>query len=173
MKAIPPLSAKDIVRFWNRVDIRSLDECWPWKAGKRNKDGYGGFGLGEYGNYRAHRIALYLKTGLDLPLLVCHTCDNPPCCNPAHLFYGTPQENATDKTTKKRVPCGSKHWTQLDSSHLVCARGSRHGRAKLTEDQVRMIRSSSDSERILAARYGVSNFVIHSIRTFKTWRHVV
>lgn len=89
--------------FWSRVDRRGPDECWPWKGRvMASRRGYGrltfsGRMIG------AHRMALSLSTGGDCPgLFACHRCDNPVCCNPAHLFWGTHQDNMDDCASKGR-----------------------------------------------------------------------
>jgi hypothetical protein len=89
--------------FWNRVD-RSTgeDECWLW-TGSRNGEGYGAVKVNG-SRFPAHRMALALTTGYCPPQLVaCHRCDNPPCCNPAHLFWGTVYDNRHDCIAKGRA----------------------------------------------------------------------
>lgn len=87
--------------LWRYVKIGAPDECWPWQAARRRR-GYGTFTV----NHRSlvsHRIAYQLATGENPgDLFVCHTCDNPPCCNPAHLFLGTHRENMRDMVSKRR-----------------------------------------------------------------------
>jgi hypothetical protein len=83
-------------RFWQNV-ARTTDaaQCWNW-IGYRTADGYG-----QYNHKSSHRTAWELTNGsIAEGLCVCHTCDNPPCCNPAHLFLGTPRDNAQDATRK-------------------------------------------------------------------------
>lgn len=91
-------------RFWSKVDRRGDDECWEWQA-SRGPDGYGFFWCSDH-NERAHRVALELHLGRPLRegYLACHTCDNPPCCNPNHLFEGTHDDNMADKAAKGRAP---------------------------------------------------------------------
>jgi hypothetical protein len=94
-------------RFWAKVDVRGADECWPWLAG-RNEDGYGVFHVSpERHVVTASRFAWELANGKRAPAdkKVCHSCDNPPCCNQAHLWLGTPLDNIRDRDAKnRRVP---------------------------------------------------------------------
>lgn len=94
-------------RFFSKVDVRGDDECWPWTAcccahGKARL-GYGRFGLFRGRVMTAHRVSYLLAVG-EVPdhLFVCHDCDNPPCCNPAHLWAGTGKQNAADRDAKGR-----------------------------------------------------------------------
>jgi hypothetical protein len=88
--------------FWSFVDRRSADACWHW-TGRKTTRGYGQI-QGEGSWTGAHRRAYSLTKG-EIPdgHYVCHTCDNPPCCNPAHLFIGTPQDNVDDMIAKGRA----------------------------------------------------------------------
>lgn len=111
-------------RFWSKVDIRGPDECWPWTAAVRRKDeGYGAFYL-DGRHQPASRVAWMLRNG-PVPdgMVVCHSCDNPACVNPAHLWVGLPQDNDADRVRKGRQ-----------------ARGSRNGYAKTTERIVWAVR---------------------------------
>lgn len=87
--------------LWKYVAVGAPDECWPWTAATRRR-GYGIFTVNRR-NFVAHRLAFQVATGIDPgELLVCHTCDNPPCCNPAHLFLGTNSDNMRDMVAKGR-----------------------------------------------------------------------
>lgn len=148
-----PVSAADRVRFMKYVRVSEAG-CWLW-TGYPQAEGYGKMRL-EGRLQWAHRAAWRLfvgpvPTGLD----VLHHCDNPPCVNPAHLFIGTHRDNMADARQKGRFPRGSAHW-----------------RARLTEDDVKVIRASSESHRVLAARYGVSDATIGRVRSRRNWAHV-
>ena len=127
--------------------------CWSW-----NKATCYGYGKLAYGRrqYRAHRVSWEVHKG-QIPdgMSVLHRCDNPSCCNPAHLFLGTHDDNMADKVTKNRQ-----------------AKGSGHGRAKLSESDVISIRNSPLMGVALAEKYGVSNSTISFIVNDQTWKHV-
>ena len=77
--------AKRVTEFWRNVSIRGDNECWPW-TGYLNEDGYGEFYFA--GEMRgSHELAVTFSTGevRDPALDTCHSCDNPPCCNPGHV----------------------------------------------------------------------------------------
>lgn len=91
-------------RIWNGIDQRGPDECWPWQR-TRNKRGYGQTWF-EGRLQVSHRVVWQLVYGEPAPSDhdVCHSCDNPPCCNPTHLFLGTRLENVRDMMQKGRAP---------------------------------------------------------------------
>lgn len=150
------MRATAIDRFWQRVDKRGPGECWEWTA-LRQKRGYGI--VSWHGKLMlAHRVALNLSDGdFDSPLHVCHSCDNPPCCNPAHLWRGTDLDNSHDAATKGR---------------LVTQRGEASARAKLTIAAVKDIRSSTERGVDLARKYNVTKSLIGHIRKNRAWRHI-
>lgn len=100
-------------RFWVKVDKSGgEDACWLWIA-HRNENGYGTFGWKGNNSEKAHRVAYELAYGVaPEQLYVLHTCDNPPCVNPKHLFLGTHQDNTDDRDRKGRnvVQYGENHW---------------------------------------------------------------
>lgn len=105
-------------RFWGRVDVRADGECWEWQWGRHQK-GYGLFRVPGGVTEKAHRLAWILAGAVDVPsrMSVLHTCDNPPCCNPAHLFIGTNVDNVRDRTAKHRHHNSRK--THCKRGHLL------------------------------------------------------
>lgn len=100
-KDIPDLTVKDRERIKEYIPISDPDECWEWQG---NTDGrYGKTSVGST-EYKAHRIAYYLFTGRKPSPTkdLCHTCDNPPCVNPNHLFEGSRSANLVDSVKKGR-----------------------------------------------------------------------
>ena len=174
-------------RFWPKVDKRGPDECWPWVATRLPK-GYGILGHRPR-NFYAHRIAWELVYG-EIPdgLFVCHKCDNPPCCNPAHLFLGTNAENAKDAVHKGIIPTGEKSWIHLNRARMVqglrnhykanperILRGTQIGNAKLDDEKVKEIRSraaNGEKNIRLAEEFGVTDTLIGKIVKRKVWKHV-
>lgn len=107
--------------------------------------------------FSVSRLVYFLTFGL-LPQVVRHTCDNPACCNPAHLLGGTQADNMRDKYERNRQ-----------------ARGETNGRSKLTEAEVLEIRSLQAQGmpvNDLANRYGVTKRSIYNVMQNNTWRHV-
>ncbi len=91
------------IRFWSKINLGNADQCWLWNAGLANKKTpYGRVRVGNSLQF-AHRVAYTLING-DIPngLYVCHACDIPRCCNPSHLFLGTPADNVHDMIAKGR-----------------------------------------------------------------------
>jgi hypothetical protein len=152
-------------RFWKKVRILGKDDCWEWQAGLLN----GGYGFFKYGdkNIPASRMAWILTFGDPKKLLVLHSCDNPPCCNPNHLFLGTQQDNINDMIKKGRqvVVSGNKNGMVLHPESRP--RGEKHPSSKLTDDDVRKIRKMIEDgfiqERI-AEKFGVDRAIISNIK---------
>lgn len=147
-------------RFWAYVDkANGPESCWTW-TGARDKDGYGRFHIGRSRNSAmlAHRAAYGLTHG-ELPNVVRHRCDNPPCCNPSHHQSGTRADNNRDITERGR------HAAQKGT--MNAAKGERHGSAKLNDSKVEEIRSTYDAGGVtqyqLADRFGVSQRTINKI----------
>lgn len=96
-------------RFWSKVLIKGPDECWPWLNGT-DTNGYGRAWDGRVRKVRPSHVVAYelaWEESIGEGLNGLHECDNPPCCNPAHIFPGTQRENMNDMYSKGR---GQK-WT--------------------------------------------------------------
>lgn len=111
---------------------------------------------GGKGPYMAHRLSYEAFCG-PIPdgMYVMHKCDVPSCINPDHLCLGSHQDNMADRNAKKRH-----------------AHGNRHGKARLTEDAVRFIRRSDETDESLAARFGVAPPTVNQARHRRYWKHV-
>ena len=101
------LTFKDACRLWQKIDVRGVDECWPWLA-SRNHGGYGTFRHNGK-TVRVTRLMWALANGKEMPQgsYACHTCDNPACCNPHHIWEGNPLDNMRDCIAKGRRKVGS------------------------------------------------------------------
>jgi len=142
-------------RFWEKVRI--TPGCWNWTAYKSNL-GYGNFRLDSKMKY-AHRVSWELAHG-DIPdgMCVCHTCDNRACVNPDHLFLGSHADNSSDMVQKGRS-----------------ANGADNGKAKLTEEDVHLIREYlryGCAHKYIARLFGVTRPTIGYIKQGKTWGHL-
>lgn len=144
-------------RFSSRVDRRGDDECWPWTGG-HDADGRGRFWL-DGRNVPAPRVALILageeyREGQ----MACHHCDNPPCVNPSHLYFGDALSNVRDMLTRSRGRTRVPH---------AAARGERNHNAKLSDADVADIRRAYSGARgeqsALARVYGVTPQLIQLI----------
>lgn len=97
-----------VERFWCKVNQRGPSECWEWQ-GTRSTRGYGLFSYNGR-SVRAHRFAYEHRVGpIPAGAEIRHRCDNPPCCNPAHLEVGTHDENMADMVERKRSASGSRN----------------------------------------------------------------
>lgn len=159
-KPLPPAD-----RFWPKVE--KTGGCWLW-TGSKDRDGYGMFwdGVtmcpgGTPYNGRAHRWALEHIGAVQVPpdAFVCHSCDNPSCVNPAHLFVGSPADNSADMTSKGRSAV------------------ARNRHAKVTPEIVEQIRAAykgrnDPPQRVLAERFGISQVQVGKIVNGRCWAHI-
>lgn len=144
-------------RFWEKVEVRGADDCWPWLAATK-QGGYGKI-IDADGRFQlTHRVAYRFAFG-DIPvgLVVCHRCDNPGCVNPQHLFLGTQAENLRDMRSKHR-----------DNP----PRGSKHPKTRLDEVLVVRLRADQRSHRRIAKDYGIGKSTVGMIKAGLTWTHV-
>jgi hypothetical protein len=147
--------------FWQRMK-HTESGCWEW-TGARAPKGYGAIRI-RGKTHRTHRVAYELTYGpIPVDRIVCHRCDNPPCCNPEHLYLGTYADNAADCVSKGRY---TPHTRKGESNHL----------SKLTERDVMDIRTlyarGGISYSELAQQYGVAKTAIGAIIRRETWPDV-
>lgn len=145
--------------FTEQVHYRVLPSgCWEWTRA-RLKGGYGQVKRGGK-TLRAHRMMYEHEHG-DIPegMLVCHTCDNPSCVNPDHLWLGTTGDNVQDKVKKGR--------------QRGAPRGERHPAAKLTQRQAEDVRAEyargTHTQAELARQYGISQAQVSGIVNNRTY----
>lgn len=155
---ILPYPVADMVRINRLLNARiqkaGPDECWPFVGGK-TKNGYG-----RVGGMLAHRAALAIHTRMLPPpeIMALHSCDNPPCCNPAHLSWGTHARNMADRNAKGRN-----------------AHGSRSNFARLSEEHAASIKLALTygvRQTVLAEHFGVSSGLVSSIKAGTRWARV-
>jgi hypothetical protein len=160
-KSLPiQLTDYEHAKFWAKTDVRDQDECWPWKgtfAGGANAAGihYGVMRLKATlrKHIRVNRISAFLAYGpppTDYHFAN-HTCNNPNCVNPKHIYWGLPDENSKDA---------------LEDGVLY---ERRKGRRKITEEQVREIRKDKRSARTIGRQYGLTKLSILRIKSRRTW----
>jgi hypothetical protein len=145
-------------RFWNRINIGAADACWTW-TGYKDMDGYGRFYIKKKKS-GAHRLMWIIFYGL-IPegMNVLHICDNPSCCNPNHLFLGTPNDNNQDAKNK---------------GHTFHPAGELSGRCKLKYKDVVEIRKLHSENNIsvidLSKQFSISRQHISDILNRKYWK---
>lgn len=148
-------------QFADLVDRRrGPDGCWPFTGG-RFPAGYGRFSLTPRSvQMGAHRAAYEYAFGPVPPgLLVCHRCDNPPCCNPAHLFAGTGAANTADMDSKGRA--NRPRWSR-----------EGHPRAKVSEADVSEIRrryAAGEPLKHISRDFPIGETQTHRIAKSESW----
>lgn len=148
-------------RFWSRVSVGDVGECWNWTGGDLDRRGYGRLTLAisnrVYRRFMSHRLSFWITRGCDPgSMCVCHTCDNPTCCNPFHLFCGTHSDNERDKIAKGRRP-------------------RMPGFPKVSEDDVRemlRMRSLGAYQKDIAAKFGITTNSVWRILSGRRWKHI-
>ena len=169
-------------RFWRMVDragpvpaaCTALGSCWLW-TGTTKPDGYGkisGDRRGRQRTLRAHRVSWELHRGpIPDDAYVLHRCDDPRCVNPAHLFLGSPADNARDMVAKGRSLRGDRCPARAHPERLP--HGERHKWAKLTAAVVlaaRDLRRRGHSYRAIADELGLRYGTVYQVVTGRKWR---
>jgi hypothetical protein len=142
-----------VKRLLSRVIRDAATECWNWQ-GARAIGGYGSIRHNRH-NWMVHRVSWIHHYGV-VPdnIMVLHHCDNPSCCNPAHLFLGTNDDNMKDMARKGRAnrPFGEKN-----------------GRTHLTAEMVMKIMKDNRLQREIAVDYGIARSSVSRIKLGKPW----
>jgi hypothetical protein len=153
-------------RFWSKVKIGDFHECWEWERSCYS-NGYGRFDIAVQKVAKPRSIALmthrvaYFLTNKNLPdnMCVCHSCDNPKCCNPDHLFLGTQVENLNDMIAKGRKAVGEKvNFAKLKESEVV---------------EIRRLYAAGLTQQAIAAKFKVGRPGISHIVNRVSWKHVL
>jgi hypothetical protein len=146
-----------IDRFYKFIDVKEKDECWEWQ-GYRDKDGYGYFSIGGK-PILAHRFMWEMEYDeIQEGIIICHTCDNPPCVNPNHLWEGNRKSNLEDMVEKGRSN-----------------RGELNNMVKLTELDViyiRQLHQNGIALNSIANIVGTHPSNVSLIVRRKTWKHI-
>lgn len=135
-------------RFWEKVDVRGAEECWPW-TGATTHGGYGVLGSGGHDGTvtRAHRLSYEIHfTPIPDGLVIRHKCDNPVCVNPAHLETGSQKENMQDAVSRVRAAAPPRKISDRDVAEIIADTGT---------------------VRDIARRYGISPGLVSRIKNGK------
>lgn len=140
-------------RFWRHANKGAASACWEWQGGLDSK-GYGTLrnGDGQRRRLLAHRVSFAINNGeLIAGLVICHSCDNPKCVNPAHLFQATQRENTLDAVAKGRLKPSNRN----------------SGTSTLTANLVEILDALRNGERQvdIAARFDTSQTTVSYIKT--------
>ena len=142
------LTEEDKERFWSHVD--KTNECWLWTGCSISK-GYGHFWRGKTSE-KSHRVSYILSNGsIPKGMFICHTCDNPPCVNPEHLYAGTCSQNSIDMVSRNR---------------------SKSQKLKVSDIPVIISLNDTLNYREISEIYGVNPITIGDIFRGETWSHV-
>ena len=140
-----------IERFWKKIEKDDSEECWEW-LGCCNDKGYGQVGVNGIMKY-VHRISWELSRGMKIPkgMYICHKCDNRRCCNPRHLFLGTPKDNSQDMVMKER---GTGSFTK---QHV---------------EKIFILLEKGVSQRSVAKQFDTKQCTISAIATGRNYSHL-
>lgn len=164
-----PFTKSEGKKFLSRVRITKGDDCWIWMAGLNSKKKGTNYGCTYIRGRRmlTNRVALEVELGRRISNQICvlHTCDNPQCCNPSHLYEGSKLQNAQDRERRNR---------------RVCEKGSERKNSKLDDEKVKEIRRlyrlhlkyKKFTKANLARMFRVDRVLITKVINKTAWRHV-
>ncbi len=151
------LTQSDADRFWSKVVMLGVKDCWQWVGSAPMGFGYGRFCFAGVRNL-AHRVSYFLANGaFDDELCVLHKCDNPICVNPNHLFLGTQADNMRDMQNKGRARYGTSS-------------GEKCGAAKIDRKTAAAIKYADGTQKEIGLRFGISKSQVGNIRSGKSWQ---
>jgi hypothetical protein len=154
-----PLRSSVQDRLWSRLKIEDINGCWEWTGHKLR--GYGQIGIGRrsHGLMYTHVLAWVIDNGRNVPdgCQVCHRCDNPACCNPAHLFVGPPIANTRDMISKGRHSHGERHAKKLKNDDVF---------------SIRELASAGMGHVKIAERFAVSRSMVGLVARKERWTHI-
>lgn len=153
------------IKRWQNIRDRLLSSvrvneagCWEWRL-SLDKKGRGRIRNGGSKMFASRASFIAFNGHIPDGMVVCHSCDNPSCINPSHLWLGTQKDNMQDMHEKGR--------------YKGCAQqGERHSMAKLSRDNVLKIRQDERTQKEIARDYKVSRPLISLIKTGKLWSHL-
>lgn len=153
-------------RFWSLVDVRGENECWAWQASTQSK-GYGQFRVAQGRNQQlAHHVAFWFSVGpiLDKKPILRHSCDSPPCCNPAHLKPGTHLDNSRDMVRRGRSMAGERHHNAKLTETMA--------KAMIAERATMPFPAPRNSITEMASRYEVPVYRLKDLLYGNSWKHL-
>ncbi len=158
------LTKRQVINFWNKVNVLEDDKCWEWTASRRPQ-GYGQLNINRK-LYYAHRISWQIANQKSVPkgIQVLHSCDNRKCVNPSHLWLGSQKDNIRDMVAKGR----NNPWSP---------KGEAHPMARLCEGEVKAIRllyaTGKYTYNELSKKFDINQGHVGNIVNGKIWKHII
>lgn len=147
-------------RLWRKTSVLGEDDCWPWN-GFRLPSGHGQISRGRAGQgHKGSHVVAWEAINGPVPegLCVCHHCDNPPCCNPKHLFLGTNLDNIKDMIAKGRNPKGEALAKKLNNTSVL---------------EIRARRAKGETCLSIAKDFNISRSMVGHIAQGRQWAHLL
>lgn len=158
------------IRFWWYADKKESG-CWEWTGAMCRR--YGRFSVNGK-SYKANRYALYLRTG-EMPedRWACHTCDNPKCVNPDHLYWGTAKQNTDDRYARGRGVLGEQHHAY--GRGIIRKSDGLPARCKHSIETIRDVKSrivAGETNKSISMATGIHKDTVSKVRKGKQWAKI-